>query len=243
MLEQGGVYKPSADDIGARICLRGCLVPGYDVGEFDETPLSAFREVGPLVTDPEVESDYLIKIREKVAIFTGLRDPKYPLRTYELVLDGKGLMLMEGDALGEEEEESRRRRVQEEVLGRWAYSPATKVALHAGSVTVLAIQVPEHQEGEPSPKEKVINRRVLVCESRHQRDVIALVWRQLRREALGELQGEAVDDSTLQEEIEDLMDLDGSRAANTTATTPQAASSTGLGRWEGASSMGLEKLG
>lgn len=163
------MYKPSADDIGARICLRGTLAPGGEESE-DEPPLSIFGEVGPLAMDPEVEADFVVMVNEKTAAFAGLRDPKFPSRSYELVLDEQGLMLMRGEeGQGQGQGQEGGEGEAEELVGRWAFSARTKVAVHAASMTVLAIEMPRHQEGEHSPGDGSVSRRILVCDSRKQR--------------------------------------------------------------------------
>ena len=213
VLAQGGVYKPSAEDVGARICVRGCLLPSPGMAIDEEVEdegvmVSAFGEIGPLSLDPLVEGDLSARLAQRTSRFRGLQDPQYSSVLYDLEVDETGVSLWVRDRpFGEEEEEEEgvvatteeggaKEHQHGDLLGRGHYSTETLVSLHPGSTTLLALQLPmvghESEEGESLAC-------TLVCESRHQRDVLVLVWRTFRHMALPE--GTEVDDARLNVEV------------------------------------------
>ena len=100
----GGVYRPTADDVGARVCLRACLPPQHGLGpaqrrhtndEKGDDALSVFREVGPFALGNATAARLQASLSSspKGVTFAGLREPRNPHQVYDLVLAPSGVEL------------------------------------------------------------------------------------------------------------------------------------------------------
>jgi len=182
---QGATYQPSADDIGARICVQAGI--RHTVQREDDVPFSIYGEVGPLRIDPSVESEYSGHISEGKAIFYGLEDQHVPTQLYtlELCRDVVALYMVDlaaqGDTPHDPEDIGK-------LVARGPWSSDTKIILDSSGTALLAIQLPKMVE-ENEPLALLV--RSLVAPNRERRDVIALTWRQFRQLRL---KGEVVKD-------------------------------------------------
>jgi hypothetical protein len=244
---QGSFYQPSADDIGANVCLKVCLTSNEE--------LSSFSEIGPITVDPKLLELVDEHMREGEARFpVTLRSA--PKAKHFLICDADRICLcrcgeetgeVEGDSeMGSDELEEGSEGSQgsdseeNEVLVHNAYyterlqvlldpvgvccfgvSFATSTNAAGGSTSSAAAGGEVEEEKAEDAYE--VETAQLLTDSARTRDVIALTIRAMRKAAIGDAREDVAVGAELDNNLKDVLLLQQEQLAVAAAAAAVAA--------------------